>query len=51
MASEVVTLILKLDPRFVHLSNGAFEYMYGGIEYRQSDWIISNVHSRTLNTL
>ena len=51
MASEKVALILKLDPQFVHLSNGAFERMYGGTEYRQFDWITFNIHSRTLNTL
>ena len=51
MVSEEVALILKLDPQFVHLSTGAFECMYAGTEYRQSDWIIFNIHSRTLNTL
>ena len=51
MVTEEVTLILKLDPQFVHLGNGAFECMYGGTRYRQFDWIIFNRHSRTLSTL
>ena len=28
MVSEEMTLILKLGPQFMHLSNGAFECMY-----------------------
>lgn len=51
MGSEEVALILKLNPQFVRLSNGASKCMYGGTEYRQFDWIIFNIHSRTLNTL
>ena len=51
MVLEEVALILKLDPQFVHLSNGAVECMYSGTEYRLSNWITFNIHPRTLNTL
>ena len=37
MVSEEMALIRKLGPQFMHLSNGAFECMYGGTEYRQID--------------